>query len=155
MKFSSQIENIFDSTIIFSLKHSRYLSTINNKKKQITRQDAFEVPFLDKYMNEFWTVCFPSLMYSKLNRYGSGLCAFLLAYERFILVCRPTRKEADLNTSKRRKNYLIVTGVILITTTGNLLTKITWNCYPLCFNSAIVNHISSRPLGSVFYWIAP
>ena len=70
------------------------------------------VPFAIKHVDFFWIGCVPDLLAARVNMYGAGLCALTLAYERFILVCRPTEKDIRLSSRKRVRWYVTVTFVI-------------------------------------------
>ena len=74
-------------------------------------------------MNPFWYSCFPNLLIQRLNEYGSGFCCLILAYERYILVCKPSEKELFLSSSKRKLKYSLVTIATIVLFTGDAASR--------------------------------
>ena len=72
-------------------------------------------------INPFWFYCLPHLMLFRLNEYGHGLCSLLVAYERFVLVCKPTEKWSLLSRQKRKISYTIVTIFILAAVSAEII----------------------------------
>ena len=58
-------------------------------------------------MHPFWFGCLPSLAMIRINEYGFGLCSLLLAYERYVLICKPTEKTILLSSERRKKLYTV------------------------------------------------
>ena len=65
-------------------------------------------------IDPFWFSCLPQLAMTRVNEYGFGLCSLLLAYERFILICKPTRKPILLSSTRKKKLYAAVSSIIII-----------------------------------------
>ena len=65
-------------------------------------------------IHPFWFGCVPHLFITRLNEYGNGLCALLIAYERYILICKPTKKSTLLSKRRQRFRYVLVTATILL-----------------------------------------
>ena len=63
------------------------------------------------------------MLTQRLNEYSSGICAILLAYERYILVCKPFEKDKILSDQKRKKYYILATFGILVMTVGEGIVR--------------------------------
>ena len=80
-------------------------------------QNLIQEPILGLF-HTFWFGCLPKLMISRLNEYGNGFCSLLIAYERFILICRPLQKNNLLTSNRRKLNYVVVTLLIFLPIVG-------------------------------------
>ena len=69
-------------------------------------------------VHPFWFGCLPHLFITRLNEYGNGLCSILIAYERFVLICKPTQKDTLLSKKRRRLGYVIITTIIVLIFAG-------------------------------------
>ena len=67
--------------------------------------------------------CLPEMLTQRLNEYSGGICAILLAYERYILVCKPFDKDKILSDQKRKRYYILATFGILIMTVGEGIVR--------------------------------
>ena len=73
----------------------------------------------------------PHLVLVRVNEYAFGICSFLLAYERFVCVCKVTQKSTLLSGKRRRKMYFLGTfSIISITIADSVFSylKSNWNC---------------------------
>ena len=76
-------------------------------------QSAVKNPII-RNIDPFWFSCLPNLAMIRVSEYGFGLCSVLLAYERYVLICKPTEKTILLSSSKRRKKYIVVSAFIVV-----------------------------------------
>ena len=105
-------------------------------KLRLNLQAGLQNPITEN-INPFWLSCLPKLVMIRLNEYSYGICSLLLAYERYVCVCRATQKSTLLSSQKRKKMYAAATLVILFTTLADGIqsyVKQKWNCY-YAFNS--------------------
>ena len=61
----------------------------------------------------FWYICLPELLTQRLNEYSNGPCTLLIAYERYVMVCKPHQKDQILTEKRRYKMYATVTLTII------------------------------------------
>ena len=61
----------------------------------------------------FWYICIPDLLTQRLNMYSNCLCALTLAYERYVLTCKPYDKDIILTDKRRYRTYIALTAVIV------------------------------------------
>ena len=61
----------------------------------------------------FWYICVPDLLTQRLNEYSNCLCALTLAYERYVLTCKPYDKDVILTDKRRYRTYITLTAVIV------------------------------------------
>ena len=74
---------------------------------------AFRTPITEN-VDPFWFSCLPNLALTRVNEYGFGLCSLLLAYERFILICKPTEKSTLLSSTRKKKMYAAISSMIVV-----------------------------------------
>ena len=61
----------------------------------------------------FWYICLPELLVERLSVYSNGLCSAVLAYERYVMVCKPYEKDQILTEKRRYKTYAVLSLTIL------------------------------------------
>ena len=71
----------------------------------------------------FWYICLPELLTQRLNEYSNCMCALTLAYERYVMICKPHDKDVILTDMKRRRNYAALTSIILVMISFDGLTR--------------------------------
>ena len=88
-------------------------------------------------VDPFWFSCLPDLLLVRLNEYGNGPCALILAYERFVLVCKPLKKSTLLSSFRRKLMYTFATAVIMISFLTDAICRYvfgSWYCAMFRFN---------------------
>ena len=74
-------------------------------------------PFISRHIvanfSWFWYICVPELLTQRLNEYSNGPCAVLLAYQRYIMVCKPHEKDFILTKKFRQRSCFALTFIIL------------------------------------------
>ena len=88
-----------------------YLVTWLNGIRAFVQSYAFN--FFVLKINWFWYICLPELLTQRLNEYSNCLCALTLAYERYILICKPHDKDIILTDKRRHLTYVVLTTVIV------------------------------------------
>ena len=84
----------------------------------------------------------------RLNEYGYGLCSALIAYERFVTICKPLQKATLLSSEKQRVFFATVMGLtfsfFLAETAYEYLTIAHYRCLYLrggVHRSVLINHL--------------
>ena len=88
--------------------------------------------FITQNFNWFVYACLPELFLQRLNEYGSGICSLLLAFDRYVNICRPTDAKVILARDKRQKWYFISTIVIICSFVCDAVIRYAthdWNCH--------------------------
>ena len=88
-----------------------YLVTWLNGIRAFVQGYAYN--FFVPNFNWFWYICLPELLTQRLNEYSNCLCALTLAYERYIMICKPHDKDLILTDKRRYLTYVILTTVIV------------------------------------------
>ena len=94
-------------------------------------QRALQIPITEN-VNPFWFSCMPNLVMVRFNEYAFGICSALLAYERYVCVCKVTQKTTLLSGKRRRKLYFLATFLIISITIADSVfsyLKSNWNCF--------------------------
>ena len=101
---------------------------LNNLRTNL--QSILQRPITEN-IDPFWFSCLPNLAMIRMNEYAYGICSLLIAYERYVCVCKVAEKSALLSTQKRKKIYFISTLIILCTTISDGIhsyIKHKWYC---------------------------
>ena len=69
---------------------------------------------ITNFIDPFWYHCLPLLLLQRLNEYGTGIVTSVLAYERYVLICKPSEKSLLLSTKRRFICYISVTATVLV-----------------------------------------
>ena len=110
-KFFSRNFIIYHPSNVASLFVSDGFNFFN--KIRYSLQQIFQ-QWTTENIHPFWFGCLPSLAMIRINEYGFGLCSLLLAYERYVLICKPTEKTILLSSERRKKLYTVTTLIILM-----------------------------------------
>ena len=75
--------------------------------------------------NSSWFIfnCLSEILTQRLNEYSGGICAVILAYERYVMVCNPLDKDSKLTDARRKLVYFLATFGILVTTVGEGIVR--------------------------------
>ena len=57
-------------------------------------------------LDPFWYACLPLFALRQVNEYGYGLCSLLLAYERYVSVCKAAEQLTLLRSERRKRDVL-------------------------------------------------
>ena len=106
--FSQQFIQLKSS---FNSSEQDYLVTWWNGIRDLIRPYAYKL-FVQNF-SWFWYICLPELLTQRLNEYSNCLCALVLAYERYIMICKPHEKDLILTDKRRYLTYVVLTTVIV------------------------------------------
>ena len=115
--FSHQFIRNFKSLDDLDYMDQHFILTLSSKLRDLVRPYARSL--IVEKISWFWYICFPELVTQRLNEYSSCICALVLAYERYILICKPLEKDVILTYKRRFLTNLAVTSLILALITGD------------------------------------
>ena len=101
---------------------------LNNLRTNL--QSILQRPITEN-IDPFWFSCLPNLAMIRMNEYAYGICSLLLAYERYVCVCKATEKSTLHSSQRRKKIYVFATMIIVCTTIADAIhsyIKQKWNC---------------------------
>ena len=107
--FSQQFIQLHSSQ---SSYNENYLVIWAQRSRDLVRPYAHSL--IVENFSWFWYICLPELLTQRLNEYSNCLCALRLAYERYVLICKPLEKDVILSDTKRRRSYVALTSIILV-----------------------------------------
>ena len=105
--FSDQFIRLHSSQISYD---ESYLVIWAQRSRDLVRPYARSL--IVENFSWFWYICLPELITQRLNEYSNCLCALTIAYERYVMICKPYDKDVILSDTKRRRTYAALTSII-------------------------------------------
>ena len=102
-------------------------------------QDLVQRP-IAQIVSPFWFGCLPRIFIMRLNEYGNGLCSALIAYERFVMICKPLSQSTLLGSRRQKIRYVIVTVIIFSIFVGECVNEFMQGHYRCHFVNIGINN---------------
>ena len=139
-------------TRYFVVHHpSNYYKNFNSEGFTFFNKTRYQIQqliqrWITENVSPFWFSCLPNFAMRRLNEYGFGLCSLLLAYDRYVSICKPTEKNTLLSSHRRKKLYSTATVIIFLSITIDAVhsyMRQQWNC-----GSALILDNNAHPIAT-------